>query len=299
MGYARIDDSFWMNEKVDGLSDKAFRLYVRGISFASALNTDGVITKRQLRVLEGAPKVVAELVAARAWDVIEDGWQIHNYTVHNASAEERRARASNAASKRWRKQPASPSTPEPDAKAMLLASETHANGMQPASIEQCQNDAYTTQLISTQSKDKATTTHLQPLPMPLAPPGGEIPTPLRRAFDAAERLHGTGFSARQYEIVSSWCEEFEPVWVQEACEIGVLNNAGSLAYARSVLDGWKKNGKPAPENRSKSYGNRNGKPVAITDGDETNEQLTARLEQRSLRRLGILPMPDVSGQDAG
>ena len=49
---------------------------------------------------------------------------------------------------------------------------------------------------------------------------------------------------------------------------------------------------------SKSNGNRNGKPAALGPGDETNEQLTARLEQRSLRRLGLFPVPDVLEQDA-
>lgn len=155
MGYARLDDSFWISEKVDALSDKAFRLYVRSISFASAQNTDGVITKRSLRLLESDAKIAQQLVEAGAWDVSEDGeaWIIHNYTVHNSTSEERKQRATNAANRRWNK----------GAKPMPPASQTDANSMQPASskhgdvapTEQCETDA--SQLNSTTTHSRADT----------------------------------------------------------------------------------------------------------------------------------------------
>lgn len=111
MGYAQLDNGFWLNDKVDSVSDKAFRLYVRSISFASANITDGFISEKALRMLGGTTKLAQELLNARGgntafglWESAEGGWVIHDYAKHNRTKADRDAastKAKNAASIRW------------------------------------------------------------------------------------------------------------------------------------------------------------------------------------------------------
>lgn len=112
MGYAQLDNGFWLNEKVDSVSDKAFRLYVRSISFSSANLTDGFISDRNLKLLGGTTKIAEELVKAQApggsdfglWERVEGGYAIHDYAKHNRVQSDRDAateKATKAASKRW------------------------------------------------------------------------------------------------------------------------------------------------------------------------------------------------------
>ncbi len=115
MGYAQLDNGFWLNEKVDSVSDKAFRLYVRSISFASANATNGFISERTLKMLDGTKALADSLVNARGlkstfglWERAEGGWVIHDFLEHNRSKEARdkaAAKASNAATARWSNAP--------------------------------------------------------------------------------------------------------------------------------------------------------------------------------------------------
>jgi len=233
MGYARLDDSFWINEKVDALSDKAFRLYVRSISFASALNTDGIITKRSLRALEGTPAIAAQLVKAGVWDARGDSvWEIHNYTVHNSSAEERKKRAQSAANSRWK----------PDAKRMQPASVPHvtsdAEGMQPASHVICEPHAsqlISTQLISTHSK-------------------ADQVVPQKAATAARERLT----DEQREKLLHDFAGLPD---VSERIDEALNHTAAKKAKNEYLyLRAWlRRDFEQLPPNRSKPNGNRNGR----------------------------------------
>lgn len=80
----KFDDQFPIHRKVSGLTDAAFRLHVEAIFWCARNLTDGFIAQDDLdsvsryRRPEG---YVTELVRRGAWDVVEDGWQIHDFLV--------------------------------------------------------------------------------------------------------------------------------------------------------------------------------------------------------------------------
>jgi hypothetical protein len=86
--WVRLDDNFPDHPKVDGLSDPAFRLYVTALCHAGRLLTDGFVgSSRVSRLLPRFKRsYVDELVEAGLWDVVEGGWQIHDFLDRNPSA---------------------------------------------------------------------------------------------------------------------------------------------------------------------------------------------------------------------
>lgn len=94
MPYLLIDDGMAENQKVVGLSDKAFRLWITGLVYCARNLTDGAISELALRFV-GAnsqidrPKTVAkQLVSAGLWEPNGDGWMIHDYLEYNPSRAE-------------------------------------------------------------------------------------------------------------------------------------------------------------------------------------------------------------------
>ena len=112
MVWARLEDTFTEHPKVVGLSDRAFRLHVTAIVYASRLKTDGLVPASMPRSWGFAKKHSDELVAERLWEVTPKGFQVHDFLEYNPSKveiEEKSARLasvrSNAgkagAAKRW------------------------------------------------------------------------------------------------------------------------------------------------------------------------------------------------------
>ena len=95
MSWARFDDTFWTNPKLERLTDRAHRLWVRGVGYACQYLTDGVLDPTALRTLGAHPKAAAELVAGGLWHPVPDGgYTIHDYLEFNptrADVENRRA----------------------------------------------------------------------------------------------------------------------------------------------------------------------------------------------------------------
>lgn len=86
MPWVRLDDRFPSHRKVALISDRAFRLYVSALCWASENLTEGRILDRELPLVARVrgPKTVAkELEAAQLWDRIEGGWVIHDYLEYN------------------------------------------------------------------------------------------------------------------------------------------------------------------------------------------------------------------------
>ena len=71
MAWVKIDDGFVEHAKVEGLSDRAFRLHVAGLCHCAKNLTDGLVSKPSLRSLCGRVRAskrhVAELVDAGLW----------------------------------------------------------------------------------------------------------------------------------------------------------------------------------------------------------------------------------------
>lgn len=110
MGYAKLDDRLPYHRKVRSIPPKyvkpCYAIYVAGIQFCQAYGTDGRIRHEDLHLLlPTAPKPtkaeLQALVNAGLWDEAIGGWVIHDYLEHNASAEERKAKARTASNARW------------------------------------------------------------------------------------------------------------------------------------------------------------------------------------------------------
>lgn len=94
MTYLLLEGEFAENEKIQGLSDKAFRLHVTALTHCANNLTDGAISEIDLRKLGaissiGRPNRVAkQLVSAGLWEANGAVWSVHDYLVHNPSRKE-------------------------------------------------------------------------------------------------------------------------------------------------------------------------------------------------------------------
>jgi hypothetical protein len=88
MSWVRIDDKAWSHPKLAGLSGNAVRLWLFALCWCNQQESDGHVPATMLRVLGASPKVAAELVAAGLWEVVEDGWQFHDYLNYQPSREQ-------------------------------------------------------------------------------------------------------------------------------------------------------------------------------------------------------------------
>src|SRR6266542_994586 len=92
MSWVRLDDGFDDHEKVEGLDDIAFRLYVSALCYASRNLTDGRIafavpyacisgvSKRTVR------RAVCALVDAGLWEWATGGFAVNDYLDYNPDA---------------------------------------------------------------------------------------------------------------------------------------------------------------------------------------------------------------------
>jgi hypothetical protein len=79
MAWVRIHDGAMSHPKILGLSDRAFRVWVRGLSYCQMHLTDGVIPRAAAGVIGATVKSATELNAARLWTQMGDGWCVHDY----------------------------------------------------------------------------------------------------------------------------------------------------------------------------------------------------------------------------
>lgn len=109
MPWVRFDDDFPNHRKVEPLSDGAYRLHSTAIFWSSKQLTDGCIPKRDLtfvapRTMKRPQKFVDELVAAGLWEVVEEGWELHDFLDYQPSKDQVIAERKKTAErqKRWR-----------------------------------------------------------------------------------------------------------------------------------------------------------------------------------------------------
>lgn len=109
MPWVRFDDGFPNHRKVEPLSDGAYRLHTAAIFWSSRQLTDGCIPKRDLvfaapRTMKRPEKFVKELVEAGLWEVVADGWELHDFLEYQPSKEQVTADRAKTAErqKRWR-----------------------------------------------------------------------------------------------------------------------------------------------------------------------------------------------------
>jgi hypothetical protein len=85
MAWVRIHDGAMTHPKVLGLSDRAFRLWVWGLTYAQQHLTNGWLPT--LAIPGALAKSVKDLVAAALWEAVANGYQVHDYLDWNDSRE--------------------------------------------------------------------------------------------------------------------------------------------------------------------------------------------------------------------
>jgi hypothetical protein len=95
VAWIKLDDKFAYHRKFRQIEPlyrfAAIGTWSAAIGFSQLFETDGRIRPEDLAMLappdlEPDPKVIAELVRVRLWDVAGDGWKVHNFEKHNMSA---------------------------------------------------------------------------------------------------------------------------------------------------------------------------------------------------------------------
>lgn len=108
LSWVRLDCGFTQNRKVlelvSGRKFQAVTVYIGGLGYAGAQETDGLVPKGALPLLHGTVKQARELTEVGLWVPCLEGWLIKNWDEYQPSRQtsaERSERARNAANKRW------------------------------------------------------------------------------------------------------------------------------------------------------------------------------------------------------
>ncbi len=108
MAWVRLDDQFFANPKVVELGKDAKLVYLAALTYCGSQLTDGVIKAGAVRMVaamvDAERECVAELVDAGLWEVIPEGYRIHDYLIYNPSGEQVKAERANNAKRQqeWR-----------------------------------------------------------------------------------------------------------------------------------------------------------------------------------------------------
>lgn len=87
MPWFRVDDGFALHPKVNAAGNSAIGLWVRAGSWCAQQLTDGFVPAHIITALGGRPKDAASLVGAGLWRTVDGGWQFHDWSDRQPSAE--------------------------------------------------------------------------------------------------------------------------------------------------------------------------------------------------------------------
>lgn len=85
MTWIKLDDNAVDHPKVASLTDRAFRWWVKALSYASRLLTDGLLPPTFWKQVPKQTR--SELTGAKLWDWDDPNFQIHDYLTHQSSRE--------------------------------------------------------------------------------------------------------------------------------------------------------------------------------------------------------------------
>jgi hypothetical protein len=124
MVWTKLDDHFWSNPKMIGLTDRAYRLYVNGLNWSVAHLTDGMLHESHLSILipntglSATKRAVNELETAHLWLRVPLGFEINDFAEYQftkdeweARSESFRKRSKQGVHARWHKQKPDPTCP--------------------------------------------------------------------------------------------------------------------------------------------------------------------------------------------
>jgi hypothetical protein len=89
MAWVKLDDQWYDNPKLLDMPLESIGVWVIGLTYASRHLTDGFVPYKALKRIIDAPEDHTEALEARGlWQVVEHGWQIHDYLDYQPSAAE-------------------------------------------------------------------------------------------------------------------------------------------------------------------------------------------------------------------
>ena len=124
--YARLLGTFWRHPKSLSLSASAAGVLARSWSYCADNESDGFIPTGIVSAFGGTARTTKEIVASAFWQVVEGGYQVHDWSQHNITkadatarrkggaertAKHRRNAAGNAAGNALHHPPETPSPP--------------------------------------------------------------------------------------------------------------------------------------------------------------------------------------------
>lgn len=84
MSWAKLDDKFWSNPKVEAAGNEAAGAYARMLSYCGDHLTDGKLTGGAARFI-AKPKTIDKLAELGFITARGDGWEIESYLRYNRS----------------------------------------------------------------------------------------------------------------------------------------------------------------------------------------------------------------------
>src|SRR3990167_8457002 len=88
MAWIKVESSVARNRKFVKAGPAPSWLWLCGLAYCQEGLTDGFIPSEALNYLgvKNARPLAGHLVSAGLWDVVDGGWQVHDYLEHNRSA---------------------------------------------------------------------------------------------------------------------------------------------------------------------------------------------------------------------
>jgi len=117
MTFTKVSNTLRSNPRWLPLSNDGKALWLAGLMFAVDQETDGVIHRVQLPLVDPyhptREEAATELVEAGLWEVNPDGWVISRFADHNLTADQKRFGKAAAAARQARSRAARTAIPEP------------------------------------------------------------------------------------------------------------------------------------------------------------------------------------------
>ncbi|WP_256789869.1 hypothetical protein [Frankia sp. AvcI1] len=259
MTWVKLDDGFARNRKIAKLSDGAFRLHVSALCWCAEQLTDGHIAAGELREVSTltptrARRLAGELVKLGVWDVVPDGWTIHDFLDYNPSRSKVLAEREATARRQqaWRDRHRNgvtngvtdPSTDGPPdqnhAENEQKTAETSAESgvktgtFQPdETINDGEYDQLTAHVDQQDHADRNAVTNARPVPVPVPSPNGEeeLPPPTP-STDAHSDDGGGGENPEVGELL----DHVARAWNRPAASLAPLTTAAAAALATWPAD---------------------------------------------------------------
>lgn len=280
MSWIRLDDDFAYHPKIGAISDRALRVYIMSLCYASKFRTDGFISVGALQFVLGTDEIAAELVAAGLWEPADRGWVIHDYLDYNLSRAElegqsrrRSEKASSAASARWNSRQrlaldadAHEGDASSDPQTMLSAcssdAEQHAQSDAQVMLERCLDDATShshththTHTRTQEDLDLAAAARGRARHELVSGPEVQATSPAATTgFDDLslliqhwERATGTTVTPMLTEWLDSELGRGTPAeWLRDAITETGANGAKAWKYTRAIIERWRVHGRDSP-----------------------------------------------------